>query len=571
MKKCSLNKIKIFIILSLLELSSFAQPLHLVDFHNSQLKKEFFSAFKFNQDTININSDTLFSALINFLQYRGYYDYKFEIDSIDNNSKKIYLINVNEGNRYLIKNISSFEPDAPQDVISQVSSMFRNTILNKENIQRAGWNIAELLENKGFPFAEIKFQNLRSIEVEDNEILTEVIFSVKKNYPAKISRIEIEGNKFTNRDVIVREMRISENEFFTPQLSQKIMRRLNRLNIFSNVNNPEFFFDDSLKGILKIEVKEGNTNSFDGILGYVPSPTQNEKGYITGQVNVSLRNLFGTLRAFSFRWNKLSRLSQDLEIKYFEPWFFGFPLNITPIFQQFKQDTTYIQRTFIGNFDLSLSESFMILFNFSSGQVIPQANYFITNVNRSSTFSYGLGVLYDSRDNPLFTKSGLLFRTDLNQIIKKEYLPIETKKYNQQKGTILVAIHQPIFRNQVLFLGLNAKVITGDGISISDLFRFGGMNSLRGYEENQFSGSRVFWSNFEYRLFTSFTDYLSVFFDYGYYFRDILNERISKFKFGYGVGAGFNTGLGMFRVNYALGEGDTFNKGKIHFGFVSLF
>lgn len=571
MKLSVLNKILILFALFSIQSSLFSQAKHIIQYHNSQLKKDFLSTIGSQEDTLQFKTDSLLLLLNSFLQSKGYYDYKIQIDSLSEINKEIIVIKVQEGKKYLIKKVSSSELDVNDEILNEVSSVFKNSVLNNENIKKAGWRIAELLENKGYPFAEIRFQNFKILEENNDELLIEVFFNVEKNSPAKISRIEIAGNKFTNRDVILREMRITENELFTPQLSQKILRRLNKLNIFSQISNPEFFFDESLKGILKIEVKEGNTNSFDGILGYVPAPSQNEKGYVTGQVNISLRNLFGTLRAFSFRWNKLNRLSQDLEIKYFEPWFLGFPLNITPVFQQFKQDTTYIQRTFIGNFDLSLSETFVILFNLSNSQVIPQTNYFAINVNRSSSLSYGLGILYDSRDNPIFTKSGLLFRTDLNQILKKEYLPNETKRYNQQKGSLSLLIHQPIFRNQILFVGLNAKVITGDGISISDLFRFGGMNSLRGYEENQFIGSKIFWTNIEYRLFTSFSDFLSVFFDYGYYFREILNERLSKFKFGYGVGAAFNTGLGLFRINYALGEGDTFTKGKIHFGFVSLF
>lgn len=191
------------------------------------------------------------------------------------------------------------------------------------------------------------------------------------------------------------------------------------MNIFSSVGNPEFYFDEEEKGILEIEVKEGNTNSFDGIIGYVPSNNPNEKGYVTGQVNVSLRNLFGTFRAFSFRWNRLSKLTQDLEIKYFEPWLFGYPVNVQPTFSQFKQDTSYIQRTFSSSFEFLFSENFGLLFNLATSSVIPQVEFNLSNVNRSSSLIYGLGVFYDTRDNPIYTKSGFVFRTDYNQIVKK--------------------------------------------------------------------------------------------------------------------------------------------------------
>ena len=77
-----------------------------------------------------------------------------------------------------------------------------------------------------------------------------------------------------------------------------------------------------------INVKEKNTNNFDGIIGYIPPRTEDEKGYVTGLVNVTLRNIFGTGRAAAVRWQKLDRNSQELELKYLEPWLFGYPFNL---------------------------------------------------------------------------------------------------------------------------------------------------------------------------------------------------------------------------------------------------
>ena len=52
------------------------------------------------------------------------------------------------------------------------------------------------------------------------------------------------------------------------------------------------------------------------------------RGYVTGLVNISLRNLFGTGRAAAIKWNKYNRNSQELDLKYLEPWLLGFPINI---------------------------------------------------------------------------------------------------------------------------------------------------------------------------------------------------------------------------------------------------
>lgn len=565
-----INTSNIFFLILLLSsnLISFAQASF--QFQNSSLKKDF-EKFISADEKENLQLDSLLNSLEIFLLEKGFINFNIEIDSSLVDSIQNYFVRIREGKRYIIKSIKYDGDTLSSDELAELGSMFEEKIFNQKNINNISLYTVDLFEKKGYPFAEVKFLSYRILEETDQEIFIEIILKVKKNELARISKVEIKGNRFTNRDVIIREMRISEYDLFTPDLSKKILLRLNRLNIFSNLKNPEFFFDENKNGILEVEVEDGNTNSFDGIIGYVPSSKPEEKGYLKGQVNISLRNLFGTLRAFSFRWNRLNQFTQDIEIKYFEPWLFGYPINVLPSFSQLKQDTTYIQRTFGSYFEFFISEHFGLTLNLITSEVIPQTNYFVSNVNRSSSFIYGLGVIYDSRDHPIYTKSGIYLRTDLNQVIKKDYSSSGTKKFFQQKGGFLFSLHQSIFKNQLIYFSLNAKMINGNGISISDLFKFGGMNSLRGYEENQFSGNRIFWTNIEYRLFTSYTDFVSAFFDYGYYFRDILNEKVSNFKYGYGVGASFQTALGLLKINFALGEGDTFSRGKIHFGIVSGF
>ncbi len=570
MTKSIINILLLTIIILSINSNSLAQSKFVVHFQNLSLQKKFTyqDSNKINESSLRL--DSILSKLQDFLTTNGFLNSEVNIDSTVLDSIKIITINVKEGEQFIIKSINNIEGFSFEEQ-SKIKSIFDEAIFNQQNTEKISLYIVNMLESKGYPFAEVKFLSYRTIEQKDYKRFVELIFSVNKNHPAQISRIEIFGNKFTDKNVIIREMRISQGEFFTPELSKKVLRRLNRLNIFSSVSEPQFYFDDDMRGIFEIEVKEGNTNFFDGIIGYVPATNPVEKGYLTGQVNISLRNLFGTLRAFSFRWNKLNRYSQDFEIKYFEPWIFGLPINVSPVFNQIKQDTVYIQRTFSGLVESFLSENFGLTFRFSSVNTIPLLNYFVLNVNKSTSFSYGFGIIYDSRDNPIFTKSGVLFRTEISKVIKKDYLELETKKYQQQKGDLSISVFQSFLKNQLLFLSLNAKVIDGSGIALSDLFRFGGMNTLRGYEENQFSGSKIFWSNLEYRFLINYTDYISAFFDYGYYFRNIFNEKVSKFKYGYGVGGGFNTPLGLLKVNFALGEGDTFSRGKIHFGIVSGF
>jgi outer membrane protein insertion porin family len=117
--------------------------------------------------------------------------------------------------------------------------------------------------------------------------------------------------------------------------------------------------------------------------------------------------------------------------------------------------------------------------------------------------------------------------------------------------------------------------LRGSDFENSDLFRLGGTMSLRGFREQQFLGNRIFWSNFEFRSLLTQRSYAFLFFDTGYYLRNEEPERLilkqEEFKIGYGLGLSLETGLGILAVSFALGQGDSFSDGKIHFGIINEF
>jgi len=107
------------------------------------------------------------------------------------------------------------------------------------------------------------------------------------------------------------------------------------------------------------------------------------------------------------------------------------------------------------------------------------------------------------------------------------------------------------------------------------MFRFGGAKTLRGYRENQFLGSRVAWTNAEYRFLLGRRSFLFGFLDTGYYNRPAQPEQNlpgeDGVKYGYGFGLRTDTPLGNIGVSFALGQGDSFSQGKIHIGLINDF
>jgi outer membrane protein insertion porin family len=397
-----------------------------------------------------------------------------------------------------------------------------------------------------------------------------------------IDRIEIKGNDKTKDDVIVRELRIQPGDLYSQKEINELPSKINRLRFFEPVNPPQFYIGSDNKGTLLIEVKEKQTNTFDGIIGYIPGNKSDEKGFVTGLVNVSLRNIFGSGRSAAIRWQRLDRNSQELELKYLEPWFLGYPFNIGLKFNQRKQDTIYVQRGFEGSIEFLATETISASLQFATESVIPSENaYNIFTVYNSNSLLAGLNLKIDTRDDPYSPTEGILFDNTYSFSKKKINGPQQFLTPDLQTNINLTCImagfdiFYTIFNRQVVALKLNGRELQGSFFEVSDLFRLGGTNTLRGYREDQFLGSRVFWSNLEYRLLLTRRTFTYLFFDTGYYLvKENSGANIARqegFHIGYGLGLNVDTSIGVIAVSFALAKGDSFADGKIHFGLVSEF
>jgi outer membrane protein insertion porin family len=250
-------------------------------------------------------------------------------------------------------------------------------------------------------------------------------------------------------------------------------------------------------------------------------------------------------------------------------------------FFQRIEDSSFIKRDLGTRVEAMLSKKFTLsaLFNFE--RVIPSLTENVFSVFNSRVLAAGVEIRFDSRDylyNPL---SGILYKTSYSAGQKKIYNAAEFAEYNipsdftVQKGSVDLDFYYSFFKRQSSLIGVHGIEIRSPRFETADLYRFGGINSVRGYREGQFLASRAAWSSFEFRYSLTRRSFASVFYDLGYYFRP--KDEISGiqnqegFIYGYGLGIRIETALGMFGVSYALGKGDSILEGKVHFGLVNDF
>ncbi len=494
-----------------------------------------------------------------------------------------FYISIDENDPTYLNNIKFINASSSDsvDVIPSFNYL-KGEIFSRNNLEESISSALTFYENSGNPFSKVIISSINFYkDSTEGKYFADLTLTLDKGKESSIDKIEIEGNTKTKDYVITREMRLSTGEKFSENLIKEIPYRLNRLGFFEPVDVPNYYINSQNEGVLVVTVKDKQTNNFDGVIGYVPGDV-NSSGYVTGLVNISLRNIFGTGRAAAIRWQKLDRSSQELELKYLEPWILGLPLNINAGLYQRKQDTTYIQRKLNFSVEFLASEDFSAAFTLSTESVIPSDTDTLSlTVYNSNSVTTGLNFKLDTRDDPYSPTQGILFINSYSFSRKtingpeKFITPNLATNIDLQRFELEFQIFYQPFQKQVIALGLNGKELRGSFFEISDLFRLGGANTLRGYTEDQFLGSRIFWSNLEYRFLLTQRSFAFLFLDTGYFLRpEDLSRNILKtegFRIGYGLGINLETGLGVIGVSFALGKGDSFTNGKIHFGIVNEF
>ncbi|MDZ7725517.1 MAG: BamA/TamA family outer membrane protein [candidate division KSB1 bacterium] len=520
------------------------------------------------------------ASLLSFLEKKGYV--YASIDSItysinsnqDSVSISVYL---NNNNPATVSQIIVNGPDTQQ--IQKYYNPLNNIEIQKLKIELLAEQIIHYYEEKGRPFASLNFDSVR-VDKADGKYAHILYFTNNPGPKLVIEDINITGNEFTNDNVIRRETRIKKGKIYNHQKIELIESRLMRLGYFKKVYPPDVFISNKNKGGISIHVNEGKTSKFDGVVGYTPA-TEFEKGYFTGLVDIEMGNLFGTGRSVKIHWQKRDQNSQDLEIYYREPWVAGYPLHIGSGFNQLIQDSTYIEREFMADFEWPLIESFSIVSSLTRSLIIPDSiGSYSLGIPQSNSLSASIGIKYDSRNNLINPTNGIYYFTNIEIGSKKNKGPAEIltrysykKEISNKKIRLDFDSYFSIFTRQILAISFNGRRITSNEseIPLPDQYRLGGTRSLRGYREDQFRGTTIAWTNFEYRYLFGPLSRAFVFFDAGYYSPNNISDN---FKMGYGFGVRLETGLGIMGIDYGLPIAEKTEGvlgGMIHVGLINNF
>ena len=363
----------------------------------------------------------------------------------------------------------------------------------------------------------------------------------------------------TSYKLLYKDLKFLYHRKYESEVNNILKQRLKKYSFLSCSGESEVIKTHDGKFGLLVSLQEQQSNSFSGVVGYVPK-TANRDGYFTGLLDIDLKNINGMGRGFKIYWSKVNENSQELTLNYFEPHLLGSQFFTNIGFNQTLRDTLLVIRNFnfgLGN-DMSQHGTIEITGTYESTLPTPPGRE-ILQLTKNKIFKAGLRYIFDNRDLVTNPTQGFLFNA--HNYLGSHEKDGKQKILTQSEINAELNISLP----QKLVINLNsfykAKFIKESKLDYSDLFWFGGATSLRGYPEDFFSGNEIGSFGAELRWITGYYSRIFVFFDQGYY-KTPDNEINLPNSFG--IGMRLESRMGTIGLDYAFGEDDTFTTAKIH-------
>jgi len=472
-----------------------------------------------------------------------------------------YEVQINKNQKIKYVKISNLS-DLDNDVLNILNIYkLENGLVKFEEIDEILSEISKKLSGKGFPFATLAFKNhdlITSLTLESDLLI---------DYGDKrfLDKVVVKGYEDFPKNFKKNIFKLKKDRLLDLEQALDKSKLINRTKFARNSRDPEILFTkDSTSLFLYLE--KIRKNSFDGFISF-DTDENSGKINIQGYAKISLNNTFNAGENINFDFNAQKNRDRSLKSNINIPYFLGSAFNVNYTLNLIQKDSTYTSNENIIDIDVNLNKTKLGL-GFQknkSDSGIETENIKSFDSKLFNVFSEYLIIDEGDKFNPEFFKLNLRYglgkKEQSNNItsISKYKLEI-SKKFNISKR----------FKFQPLII---KEKINSKNLVNNELLRFGGGNSIRGFDDNSiFSDSyTLLKTNLNYYL--NDTIYIYTIFDIANYTDNILN--IEKDIYSGGFGFSTLTENGLISVNYSKGNnwGNSFNlkNAKINVIFLTFF
>lgn len=477
------------------------------------------------------------NALEQKLQQKGYFQNELLLQSKLNDSVFYFIYDLKKQVKFLHiyvgllskeeKQILGFEKDSIKLAIDAVEVFMQNKIAT--------------LEKKGFSLAKLKLADYNQV---DAFLQAKLVLNLNKK--RVLNKIVIEGyDKFPTgiKKAIFKKAKQLD---FNQDNVAKIYNDFNALRFVTQTKYPELLFTtDSTQVYIYIE--KAKPNKFDGFIGFAND--ENAKLRFNGYLDLQLQNSLNSGEKLNLFWKNDGKQQSSFNLGTEIPYMFKSPFGIKADLRIFKQDSTF-QNT---KTDLNLGYYFKYNSKaFVGYQKTTSVDIQNTNSLRLNDFTHTF--ITGSYDFINYNSSDLIFpeKTTFTAKIGTGSRTISNARTQQFFGQLNFSHNLYLNKKNSINIKNETFYLQSADYVINELYRFGGINSIRGFSENSLQTNAYSGILTEYRYSLAPSIYIHSIIDYGY-FQDKtanLNTRL----LGLGFGFGLFTKNGLFNFIYANGS-----------------
>ncbi len=401
------------------------------------------------------------------------------------------------------------------------------------------------LELKGFSMAKVKLVNIKkhtnyitadlNVTSDKKRQLNDIVFNGYDKFP--------EGHKNNLK-------RLYKKRVFNQDNLEKLYKDIAQYRFVKQTKYPEILFTkDSTKVFVYVE--KAKANNFDGFIGF--SNDENKKVIFTGYLDLTLNNVMNSGEKLALYWKSNGQDQKTFNLGVEIPYVFKSPIGLKAQLNIFKQDSTF-QNTQTA---IDLGYYFNYNTRFYLGYQSAESSD-IKNLNTATLSDYK-NKFYTSNFefidyNPEGSGVDFLFPEKSNFNIKIGTGKRDSKFQNNSQFFGSVNLKHNFYLNNKNIINIKSQnfYLQSDEYIINELYRFGGINSIRGFNENTLQGNLFSSILSEYRYVLSPSIYLHSIMDYAYF-----QDKTTNLKgnlLGLGFGFGILTKNGLLNLVYANGS-----------------
>ncbi len=534
----------------------------------------------------NLNKDTLqYSKNVHYLNALyindsiTYYLKTMQLDSASNIFSCNYQLNYAYINiTFDTAGLSSLNGLLKQKILAQIKKY--NTTISPQKYSEMQSQLLAIAENSGYPFAKL---TTSITKIKDSKISSTLSFDFKK--PVFIDSI-ITGNALS-KNYAYNIIQLKPGDIYSQEKILEIAKRIKQLPFLRLQAEPQVYFTSKQKVVIKMPIINQKVNEFEGILGFLPNTNINANNannlIVTGLLNIKLVNQLKRAEQFQLRWKRLQPGSQELIANAELPYIYRYPIGIDGNINIFRRDSTFNNSAY--GFGLAYRKSFTEYVKITYLQRQSVSGGLVVGLGESSFFPavqsnlFGIEIETNKTNYIVNPIKGYVFNIKLQSGVRTVN---EKQKNNSLEVKFSAENYTRLYKKWVLKTQVNYAQLFNDSVYAHELIRFGGVKSMRGFNDESLFGSTILKTGLELRYILGLRSNIFLLYDYAYLEnKSSLASKLNNNKFIFsnlhavGLGINLDTQVGILSLIYALGT-EKFPQldlriAKIHVGYSAYF